>query len=43
MAAFNEHGSGLRPPLTAALQEVDVQLDALIYDAFPLKKAGQKT
>jgi len=40
MAAFGNEITGLPPPLRAALRKVDAQLDALIYDAVPLKKAG---
>jgi hypothetical protein len=40
MAAFGQDVTGLPPPLRHALQQVDAQLDSLIYQAVPLKKAG---
>jgi hypothetical protein len=43
MATFEEHPAALPPKLLAALERVDTQLDALINDAVPLRKAGRKT
>ena len=40
VAAFQEHPPALPPKLSAALKGVDTQLDALINDAVPLRKAG---
>ena len=40
MAAFQDRPVALPPKLSAALQRVDTQLDALIHDAVPLRKAG---
>ena len=40
VAAFQEHSAALPPKLSAALKGVDTQLDALINDAVPLRKAG---
>jgi hypothetical protein len=40
LAAFQHQPSALPPKLSAALQRVDTQLDALIHDAVPLRKAA---
>src|SRR5215469_7128508 len=40
LAAFEDHAAALPPKLSAALKQVDMQLDALIHDAVPLRKAG---
>jgi hypothetical protein len=40
LAAFEERPAALPPQLSAALQRVDTELDALIHDAVPLRKAG---
>jgi len=40
LAAFDEHPAALPPKLLAALKRVDTQLDALIHDAVPLRKAA---
>ena len=40
LAAFDEHPAALPPKLSAALKRVDTELDALIHDAVPLKKAS---
>ena len=40
VAAFQQHPAALPPKLSAALKGVDTQLDALINDAVPLRKAG---
>ena len=40
MAMFTANDAVLPFPLKCALDRVDAQLDALIYDAFPLPKAG---
>jgi hypothetical protein len=40
MAAFGQDVTGLPPPLRNALKQVDAQLDSLIDQAVPLKKAG---
>jgi hypothetical protein len=40
LAAFEEHPAPLPPKLLLALKRVDTQLDALIHDAVPLRKAG---
>src|SRR5215472_8563091 len=40
MAAFQDRPVALPPKLSAALQRVDTQLDALIHDAVPWRKAG---
>ena len=40
MAAFQDRPVALPPKLSVALQRVDTQLDALIHDAVPLRKAG---
>jgi len=40
MAAFQDRPAALPPKLSAALQRVDTQLDTLIHDAVPLRKAG---
>jgi hypothetical protein len=40
MAAFGNQVTGLPPPLRAALDKVDAQLDALICRAVPVKKAA---
>jgi len=40
MTAFGNEVTGLPPPLRAALRKVDAELDALIHQAVPLKKAG---
>ena len=43
LAAFEKRPAALPPQLSAALQRIDTELDALIHDAVPLKKAGRKT
>lgn len=40
LAAFEERPAALPPKLSAALDRVDTQLDALIHDAVPLRKAS---
>jgi len=40
MATFTANDAVLPFPLRRALDRVDSQLDQLIYDAFPLPKAG---
>jgi len=40
LAAFQHQPAALPPKLSAALQRVDTQLDALIHDAVPLRKAA---
>ena len=40
LAAFEQHPAALPPQLSMALQQLDAQLDALIYDAVPLRKAS---
>jgi hypothetical protein len=40
MAMFTANDAVLPFPLRQALNRVDTQLDLLIYDAFPLQKAG---
>jgi len=40
LAAFDEHPAALPARLSAALKRVDTQLDALIHDAVPRKKAA---
>ena len=40
LAAFEQRPAALPPKLSAALERVDTQLDALINDAVPLRKAG---
>jgi hypothetical protein len=40
MAMFTATDTVLPFPLRQALDRVDSQLDRLIYDAFPLPKAG---
>ena len=40
LAAFQHQPVALPPKLSAALQRVDTQLDALIHDAVPLRKAA---
>ena len=40
LAAFEEHPAALPPKLSEALKRVDTELDALIHDAVPLRKAG---
>jgi hypothetical protein len=40
MAAFGTETTGLPPPLRTALQTVDAQLDALLHQAVPFRKAG---
>jgi hypothetical protein len=40
LAEFQEHPAALPPKLSAALKAVDTQLDALLNDAVPLRKAG---
>ena len=40
VAAFQEHPAALLPKLSAALKGVETQLDALINDAVPMRKAG---
>jgi len=40
LAAFEERPAASPPQLSAALQRVDTELDALIHDAVPLRKAG---
>jgi len=39
-AAFQEYPAALPPKLSAALHQVDAQLDGLILDAVPLRKAS---
>ena len=40
LAAFEKCPAALPPKLSATLERVDTQLDALINDAVPLRKAG---
>jgi hypothetical protein len=40
LAAFAKHPAALPPQLSLALDRVDTQLDALIHDAVPLRKAS---
>jgi len=40
LTAFEDHLAALPPKLSAALNRVDAQLDTLIRDAVPLKKAS---
>jgi len=40
LAAFEKHPAALPPKLSLALDRVDTQLDALIHDAVPLRKAS---
>jgi hypothetical protein len=40
LAAFEEHPVAQPPKLSAALQRVDAQLDAIINGTVPLAKAG---
>ena len=40
MAMFTANDSVLPFPLRQALDRTDAQLDLLIYDAFPMEKAG---
>ena len=40
LAAFEDYPAALPPKLLVALNRVDAQLDALINDALPLRKAG---
>jgi hypothetical protein len=40
LTAFEQHPAVLPPKLSVALQRVDTQLDALIREAVPLRKAG---
>jgi hypothetical protein len=40
MAMFTGNDAVLPFPLRRALDRVDAQLDLLMYDAFPLPKAG---
>ena len=40
LAAFEDHAAALPPKLSAALKQVDMQLDALTHDAVPMRKAS---
>jgi len=40
MAAFGNETTGLPPPLLATLRQMDAEIDALIVQAVPLKKAS---
>jgi hypothetical protein len=40
MAAFGDDVTGLPPPLRTALRRVDIELDALIQQAIPLRKTA---
>jgi hypothetical protein len=42
VAALQQHPAALPPKLSAALKGVDTQLDALINDAVPMRKASYK-
>jgi hypothetical protein len=40
MAAFGDDVTGLPPPSRTALRRVDIELDALIQQAIPLRKTA---